>query len=78
MELTTSWKEEGLQKGREEGRKKGQSEMALRQLRRRCGALPPTFESKVRALTVSDLEALGDALLDFTGLTDFERWLQAR
>jgi Domain of unknown function (DUF4351) len=74
MELTTSWKEEGLV----EGRKKGQLEMALRLLRRRCGALPDTVESKVRTLTVSDLEALGEAVLDFTGLTDLERWLQAR
>jgi Domain of unknown function (DUF4351) len=75
MELTTSWKEEGRQEGREEGRHEGQVEMALRQLRRRCGPLPKRLDSKVRALTIPELEDLAEAVLDFSSLADFEHWL---
>jgi Domain of unknown function (DUF4351)/Putative transposase, YhgA-like len=67
MELTTSWKEEG--------RQEGQVEMALRLLRRRCGPLPKGLDSKVRALTIPELEDLAEAVLDFSSLSDFERWL---
>jgi hypothetical protein len=43
---------------------------------RRCGDLSPAVESKVRALSPSELETLAEALLDFSGLSDLERWLQ--
>jgi hypothetical protein len=82
MELTTSWKEEGRQEGRqegrEEGRHEGQVEMALRLLRRRRGPLPKRLDSKVRTLTIPELEGLAEAALDFSGLPDFERWLLRR
>jgi Domain of unknown function (DUF4351) len=70
MELTTSWKEES--------RQEGQVEMALRQLRRRCGPLPKRLDLKVRSLTIPELEALAEAVLDFSSLADFERWLLRR
>jgi hypothetical protein len=75
MELTTSWKEEGRQEGRQEGRREGQIEMALRLLQRRCGPLPKRLDSKVRTLTIPELEDLAEAVLDFSSLNDFERWL---
>jgi Domain of unknown function (DUF4351) len=75
MELTTSWKEEGRQEGREEGRHEGEVEIVLRQLRRRCGPLPKRLDAKVRAFTIPELEDLAEAVLDFSSLADFERWL---
>jgi hypothetical protein len=80
IELTTSWKEEGLaqgrQEGRQEGREEGRLEVVLRQLRRRCGPLPSALETHVRELAGSHLEELAEALLDFNGLADLQRWLQ--
>jgi predicted transposase YdaD len=67
----------GRQEGREEGRQ-GQVDMALRLLRRRCGALSPAIESKVRVLSPQRLTDLAEALLDFSGLEDLERWLESR
>ena len=72
MELTTSWKEEGLRQGRQEGRR----QVVLRLLHRRCGSLPRAIESKVRLLPAASLENLAEAVLDFSALADLERWLE--
>jgi hypothetical protein len=69
MELTTSWKEEG--------RHQEAAEIVLRQLRRRVAPLPETVTAQVEALSVEQLERLGEDLLDFTALADLERWLSS-
>jgi predicted transposase/invertase (TIGR01784 family) len=53
----------------------GEAAIILRLLQRRCGVLPPVLTSRVTGLSVADLEALGDALLEFHALSDLERWL---
>jgi hypothetical protein len=75
MELTTSWKEEGLKEGRQEGRRDGEQELVLRLLKRQCGDLSPSLEKQVRRLSVKPLESLAEALLDFSSLSDLEMWL---
>jgi predicted transposase/invertase (TIGR01784 family) len=69
----------GQQEGRQEGREQGQYEEAvalvLRQLNRRCGVLSISLEEQVRSLAISEVEMLGEGLLDFTGVTDLEAWL---
>ncbi|MBM5817593.1 MAG: DUF4351 domain-containing protein [Cyanobacteria bacterium K_Offshore_surface_m2_239] len=70
--------EEGQQQGREEGRQAEAVAMTLRQLQRRCGSLPPDQQTRVQALTLADLEALADALLDFEGPADLTAWLSQR
>jgi Domain of unknown function (DUF4351) len=37
--------------------------------------LPEALQTQVEALPLKQLEALGEALLDFTSLADLERWL---
>ncbi len=69
--------EKGLEKGLEQGLKTGELEITLRQLRRRCGALTATQEVRIRALPLSELEALAEALLDFQGVDDLNAWLAA-
>jgi predicted transposase YdaD len=68
-----------LQEGREEGRVLGrQAEAAalcLRQLRRRCGELPPATVARIEALALDQLEELADSLLEFSGVADLQRWL---
>lgn len=52
------------------------AKLALRQLARRCGTLSRAQEDQVRSLPSEQLELLADALLEFTGMGDLERWLE--
>ena len=74
--------QEILEEGREEGREEGKQEEALaytmRLLTRRIGTVEPQLEAQLRSLTTQELEDLGEALLDFSELTDLDAWLQAR
>ncbi len=47
----------------------------LRQLERRIGAIADEEEARIRGLSTDQLEALGDALLDFTQLEELLDWL---
>jgi predicted transposase/invertase (TIGR01784 family) len=49
----------------------------LRLLSRRVGTLPVNVEAQVQALDLLKLEALGEALLDFTGVDDLTNWLSS-
>jgi predicted transposase YdaD len=81
MELTTSWKEEGIQQGIQQGLQQGKYSQALaivlRLLRRRIGLLPDEVEAHIKQLSLTQQEALAEDLLDFTGLADVEAWLDA-
>lgn len=61
--------------GRQEGRQEGEVALILRLLQRRCGELTPTTQKRVTRLSLPQLEALGEALLDFRGREDLEQWL---
>ena len=74
MQITTSWMEQGLEQGIEQGRQATRS-LILRLLARRVGPLPESISTQVEALTLTQMESLGEALLDFTGRLDLERWL---
>jgi hypothetical protein len=50
--------------------------LLLRLLARRVGPLPTSVEAQVQALALPQLEALGEALLDFAQLSDLTDWLQ--
>jgi hypothetical protein len=47
-------------------------------LTRRCGSISEAQQAQIRALPRQQLEALGEALLDFTGMADLEGWLGSR
>ena len=65
-------REEGLQVGLQAG----QSALVLRLLTRQVGKVPVASQTIVRSLPLADLEELGEALLEFTQLTDLVIWLQ--
>jgi predicted transposase YdaD len=73
-------KTEDIAEDRTEGKAEGQLEerrsLILRQLSRRVGELTPTLRSQVQALSLAQLESLGESLLDFVGIEDLERWLR--
>ncbi|MBW4622895.1 MAG: DUF4351 domain-containing protein [Cyanosarcina radialis HA8281-LM2] len=60
---------------KEEGREVEARSLILRLLTRRVGELPPEVQSLVEALSLEQLENLGEALLDFTSTTDLDAWL---
>ena len=61
--------------GRQEGETIGEARMILRLLNRRLGSVSEQFSAQIQQLTTLQLEDLGEALLDFTSLTDLETWL---
>lgn len=80
LELAESAKQTRVyQEGREEGREQGRLEEArsliLRQLARRFGNLPSSTQAPIEALSLSQLEALGEALLSFASLEELQQWL---
>jgi hypothetical protein len=56
---------------------RGEIKLILRQLSRRVGTLPTTIEAQVQALALPQLEALGEALLDFSQPEDLVKWLRS-
>jgi flagellar biosynthesis/type III secretory pathway protein FliH len=74
MQIVTSWMEQGMEQGLEQGLQRERS-LILRLLTRRVGELPETIQAQVAGLSIEQLEALGEALLDFVGLADLENWL---
>ncbi|URD52970.1 DUF2887 domain-containing protein [Chroococcidiopsis sp. CCNUC1] len=62
---------------KEEGREEGEKSLVLRQLSRRVGELPQEARSRIESLCLEQLENLGEALLDFTSITDLQAWLEA-
>jgi len=63
--------------GYERGREEGKEELILRLLQKRVGELPEETIVSVKALNVTQLEELGEALLDFTGIDNLTHWLEA-
>lgn len=47
-----------------------------RQLNRKVGAVPAEVQAQIQGLSRSQLEELGEALLDFSALADLVNWLQ--
>jgi hypothetical protein len=74
------WEQKTKQEGRQEGRQEEARSLILRQLTRRVGELSPSISQTIDGLLITQLEALGEALLEFSSLSDLETWLarQAR
>jgi predicted transposase/invertase (TIGR01784 family) len=70
--------EEGEQRGEQRGRTEEARSLILRLLARRVGTLPANVEAQVQALELAQLEALGEALLDFARLDDLVGWLRGQ
>jgi len=72
------WREEFLQEGEQVGALKEGQSLVLRLLARRIGELSPEMRSQIQALSLPQLEALGEALLDFTKPDDLDEWMRSR
>jgi predicted transposase YdaD len=76
LEIQQESEQVGEQRGEQRGRTEEARSLILRQLARRVGTLPAGVEAQVQALELPQLEALGEALLDFAEAGDLERWLR--
>jgi predicted transposase YdaD len=75
MQITTSWKEQGIVEGREQGIIEGQSSTILRLLNRKLGNLPESIADHIKSLEPIQLDSLTENLLDFQSLDDLQNWL---
>jgi predicted transposase YdaD len=57
-----------------QGKKEEAISMLLRQMTRRIGILPDNLIQGIQSLALEQLEDLGEALLDFTTLSDLQTW----
>ena len=67
----------GEERGRQEGRQQGECELIVRILNKRIGNIAPEVQVQIKALPLARLEALGEALLDFTNAGDLDRWFDS-
>jgi predicted transposase/invertase (TIGR01784 family) len=49
--------------------------VVMRQLKKRFGDIPTATSSQIEALSLEDLESLGEDFLDFNSLEDLQSWL---
>lgn len=60
----------------QEGRQEGERALVLRLLIRRFGSIPAALQTQIEALSLAQLEELGEALLSFATIADLTVWLQ--
>ena len=65
---------QGIQKGRAEG----EAAFALRLLEHKFDPLSPELETRIQALSLTQLEALANSLLEFSEQDDLVAWLNDR
>ena len=76
QDILAEGRQEGRELGHEEGRRREASALASRLLERRCGSLDAPTSARIEALSLSQLEGLSLALLDFRGAMDLQTWLE--
>jgi hypothetical protein len=67
--------EQGLEQGLIQGRQEGERSLILRLLTRRIGVVPADLTLRIEQLSIEQLEALAEALFDFSQVEDLVNWL---
>jgi flagellar biosynthesis/type III secretory pathway protein FliH len=76
MSYITTGERIGYERGKEEGQQEQAQTLVLRLLQKRVGELPQQVREQIQGLSLEQLEALGEALLDFGAIADLLNWLQ--
>jgi predicted transposase/invertase (TIGR01784 family) len=74
--ITTLQETRFYQEAKEDGREEEGRALVLRLLNRRFEVLPEPLSSQIANLSLTQIESLAEALLDFQTLSDLEAWLQ--
>jgi predicted transposase YdaD len=67
-------KAEGKAEEREIGLQRERA-LILKLLNRKLGDLSPQLQGRISALSIENVESLGEALLDFNSIADLDSWL---
>jgi predicted transposase YdaD len=65
----------GEEIGQKIGQKLGEERLVIRQINRKLGDLQPALIERIKLLSTEELENLGEALLDFSDVSDLVVWL---
>ncbi len=76
QEIFLEGENKGCQQGKQVGVLREQS-LSLHQLTRRIGKIAPALRSQIQALSLTQIEELGEALLDFSNPADLDDWLRS-
>ncbi|MEI1373220.1 DUF4351 domain-containing protein [Nostoc sp. UHCC 0926] len=68
--------QQGLQQGQEQGKKQEALQLIMRLLTRRFGAIEPEMQEQISTLSITQLEELAEALLDFSSQSDLVNYLR--
>jgi predicted transposase YdaD len=74
------WRQETLEEGLQQGLQQGfqhEKTLVLRQLTRQIGSLSSNSIAQVQSLALSQIELLGEDLLDFSSPDDLDAWLRS-
>ena len=66
----------GEAQGEARGEARGERRMAVRVLSRQFGNLSPSLISQLNELSLEQIEALGDVMVDLISLEDLIHWLE--
>ncbi|MEO0377756.1 MAG: Rpn family recombination-promoting nuclease/putative transposase [Cyanobacteria bacterium P01_A01_bin.17] len=75
LELDLTQEPRAIQEAKEEGKEEGERSLILRLLTKKMGTLDESMCDRISTLSSAQLTALGEALLDFSHLTDVQAWL---
>jgi Domain of unknown function (DUF4351) len=75
MQMVTSWMEKGIEQGIEQGEKQAILRSLQRILLKRLGLIAPEVDQQLQSLSISQLETLLDAAIDFHEQSELLTWL---
>ncbi len=75
MQIVTSWMEQGIEQGIEQGEQMATLKSVSRVLTRRVGELEVGVNERLSKLSITQLESLLDAALDFQRVDELISWL---
>lgn len=76
MTLAEKLRQEGIEKGREEGETKALIKTAIKLLTRKFGILPEELKMKISKLDTTTLEVIIEGILDYKSLEDVKKYIQ--
>lgn len=77
MPFISPTEELAMERGEQKGMQREQ-ELIIRLLNRRIGEIKLSLIETIRKLKIEELELLGEALLDFSSVSDLEQWLETK
>jgi Domain of unknown function (DUF4351) len=78
LEWEQQTEQRALQRGLQQGLQQGQASLVLKLLTQRFGKVPEKLQNQIKTLSVTQLEELGEVLLDFIRLQELVDWLETK